>query len=282
MPLRRSLGRPWRHLGRKSAIAVAVVLVAVAATGVWLVTRPGDAAAAQTITATVSSGTYQQTVSATGTLAPLREGDLSFGVSGRVTKVFVGAGDAVHKGDVLATLDATSLRAALDSASAQLDASQAQYTDDADADASSTQLAADSASVASAKSGLSQAQDDLDSATLRSTMTGTVASVDVAVGDQVSGTSSSSSSASSGGASTGGTSPANGASDSSSSSSSSSGSTDAAFVVVSPHRFKVVADVAAADVASVRKGMQAQITPTGATQPVYGTVTAVGLVAEAS
>jgi multidrug efflux pump subunit AcrA (membrane-fusion protein) len=78
MPLGRSWGRPLGRRARRIIAAVVVVLVVVAATGIWLLTRPGDAAAAQTITATVSSGTYQQTVSATGTLAPLREGDLSF------------------------------------------------------------------------------------------------------------------------------------------------------------------------------------------------------------
>ena len=50
--------------------------------------------------------------------------------------------------------------------------------------------------------------------------------------------------------------------------------------MVSPRHFKVVADVSADDVTSVRKGMQAQVTPAGATDPVYGTVTDVGLVAE--
>jgi hypothetical protein len=52
--------------------------------------------------------------------------------------------------------------------------------------------------------------------------------------------------------------------------------------VVTPRHFTVAADVAADDVASVKKGMQAQITPSGATTPVYGTVTDVGLVATAS
>ena len=182
-----------RRMGRRGVAVVVVVLLAAVGTGVWLLTRPPDAAAAQTVTATVSAGTYQQTVSATGTLEPTKQADLDFAVSGRVTRCSVAAGDKVEKGDRLATLDTSSLDAALTAAQAQLDAAQAQYDDDVDADASSTQLAADSAAVAAAESSLSQAQDDLDAATLRSTMSGTVASVDLTVGDQVSGSAASSS-----------------------------------------------------------------------------------------
>ena len=263
------LGR-LRRMGRRGVVALVVVLLAVVGAGAWLLTRPSGAAAAQTVTSTVAAGTYQQTVAATGTLEPTREADLDFAVSGRVTKVYAAAGDKVIKGDRLATLDTSSLDAALTSAQAQLDAADAQYDDDVDADASSTQLSSDSAAVAAAKSALSQAQDDLDSATLRASMTGTVASVDLTVGEQVSGSSSSSSSPSSGDGS-----------DGSDGSDASSGTTSQV-VVVSPRHFKVVADVAADDIASVKKGMQAQVTPSGATTPVYGTVTDVGLVAEAS
>jgi multidrug efflux pump subunit AcrA (membrane-fusion protein) len=263
-----SVGR----LGRRGVAVVVVVLLAAAGVGAWLFTRTPDAAAAQTVTATVASGTYQQTVSGTGTLEPTRQADLDFAVSGRVTSVLVGAGDHVEKGEKLATLDTSSLDAALTSAQAQLDAAQAQRDDDVDADASSTQLSADRAAVAAAESALSQAQDDLESATLRSTMTGTVASVDLTVGDQVSGSSSNGSNGSNG-ATGGATSDPTGGSDT---------TTTSQVVVVSPRHFKVVADVAADDVSQVKKGMQAQLTPNGATDPVYGTVTAVGLVAEAS
>ena len=77
------LGRV-RRLGRRGVAAVVVVLLAVAATGAWLLTRPSGAAAAEQVTATVAAGTYQQTVSATGTLEPTRQADLDFAVSGRV------------------------------------------------------------------------------------------------------------------------------------------------------------------------------------------------------
>lgn len=274
--LGRTLGRTVgrlrpRRLGRRGVLGLVVVLLATVGIGGWLVTRRTDAVAAQTITATVATGTFQDTVSATGTLEPTRQADLDFGVSGRVTQVKVAAGDKVAKGDVLARLDRTSLDAASASAQAQLDAARAQYDDDLDADASSTQLASDSAAVAAAESNLSQAQDDLDSATLTATMKGTVASVGLTVGDQVSGSSTS------GGGSSGGSGAGGGTTTTTTST-----ATSAGVVIISPKLFKVVADVSAADVPSVKQGMQAQVTPSGATDPVFGTVTAIGLVAQAS
>lgn len=53
-------------------------------------------------------------------------------------------------------------------------------------------------------------------------------------------------------------------------------------MIVAPRYFKVVAAVSARDVPEVKKGMQAQVTPSGSSAAVYGTVTSVGLVAESS
>jgi macrolide-specific efflux system membrane fusion protein len=264
-------------------IGLVVLLVATTGAGAWLLTRRTDAVAAQTITSTVATGTFQDTVTATGTLQPTRQADLDFAVSGRVTSVEVAAGDKVTKGDVLARLDRTSLDAALTSAQAQLEAAQAQYADDVDADASSTQLSSASAAVAAAKSSLSQAQDDLDAATLKATMSGTVASVGLTVGDQVSGSSGSSGSSGAGAGTGTGTGGGSGTgSTTGTGTGSTASSTTTAVVVVSPRLFEVEADVSADDVTSVKKGMQAEVTPSGAGVAVFGTVTSVGLVATAN
>ena len=78
------LGRV-RRMGRRGVAALVVVLLAVAGTGAWLLTRPSGPRRRRPVTATVAAGTYQQTVSATGTLEPTRQADLDFAVSGRVT-----------------------------------------------------------------------------------------------------------------------------------------------------------------------------------------------------
>ena len=147
---------------------------------------------------------------------------------------------------MLATLDTVSLDAALASAKAQLEA--AETTAANDGSESSTQRAANDASLASADADVVQAEDNLDAATLRATFTGTVASVDIAVGDQA-GSSSSSARAATGQGATRPLTTIDGAPSRS----------------VDPTTFVVDADVAADDITQVKKGLQVQITPTGAT-----------------
>jgi RND family efflux transporter MFP subunit len=236
-------------------LVVGVVVVAIAGSGAYLMLRPASAAVAPTAVS-VARGTYQTTVSATGTVQPENEADLDFAVAGTVTKVLVKAGEHVHKGQALARMDDTSLRAALTSATSSLVSANTAYSDDADAAATSTQLAADSASIDSARAAVAQAQDAVDNATLRSTITGTVAAVDLTVGESVGGSS------------------AQAASDTS--------TTTYQVTVVSAKHFTVDATVAASDVASLKKGMQAQITPSGSTTTVYGIVKSIGLVAQTS
>jgi multidrug efflux pump subunit AcrA (membrane-fusion protein) len=256
--------------GRKrvlwSAVAVAVVAAGV---GGWLVFWPASAEqAAQSPTARATSGPQRQSVSASGTVRPARQADLDFAVSGTVTAVLVHEGDTVKAGQELARVDDALLAAQADAAAATLDAAQAKR--DGDAGASDTQLAADDAAVVSARSRLDAARADLGHARLRSTIAGTVASVGLAVGDQVSA-----------GASDG-DSPQDGSNQPTSPSAAQDDQSDAtaAVTVVSTDRFVVAANVAAASVKSVKKGQQTEITPVDATQPVEGTVTSVAAVAE--
>jgi len=241
----------WRRLRtvRRRWWVIATVLVVAAGTGLWWTERDSQAAGAQTTTGTVSRGDYSTTVTASGTIEPARQEDLSFAVAGEITVVRVAAGDRVHRGDVLARIDDDALVAQRDAARSQLDAALTQLDEDEDADASDTQLAADEASVAAARSQLAQAEEDVDDAVLRAPMNGTVSAVNIAVGDQA-------------GSMTG-------------------DSTSAAITVISTRSFQVDASVGAADAASLKKGMQVEIAPTGATDTVYGTVTSIGAIATA-
>jgi HlyD family secretion protein len=71
-------------------------------------------------TATLSKGTLIATASATGSIQPESEVNLSFQTTGKVTRVNVAAGDMVKKGDVLATLDMADQEAALQQAQSAL------------------------------------------------------------------------------------------------------------------------------------------------------------------
>lgn len=250
---------------RQYLVSAVVVLAVIGVAGCWFLSHAESATAEATV-ATVSTGTFQETVTGSGTIAPAKQADLDFAVSGRVTAVEVEAGDTVSKGDVLATLDTVSLDAALASAEAQQEAAETTVANDGSE--TSTQRAANDASLASAKADVAQAKDDLDAATLTATFSGTVASVTIAVGDQA-GSSSSSGSSGSAAAGTGAT-----ATDTASTAST------AAVTLVKPTKFVVDVDVAAADIEQVKEGLQVEITPADATEAIFGTVKDVGRVAE--
>jgi multidrug efflux pump subunit AcrA (membrane-fusion protein) len=54
-----------------------------------------------------------------GQIAPLEQSSLAFQQSGMITKIYVNIGDMVHKGQLLATIDPSTLRAQLSQAQAQ-------------------------------------------------------------------------------------------------------------------------------------------------------------------
>ncbi|MCZ4498751.1 MAG: secretion protein HlyD [Marmoricola sp.] len=250
-PLSRLAARARAVPRRWWLIAVVLVLVGI---GSWLKFGPEPAATTQSVTATVGTGTYKSTVTATGTITPKKEADLSFTSSGSVTRVAVAVGDKVQKGDVLAKIDATSLIAQRDAAEAAVTAAQTQLTEDAGG--TTAQLSSDRASLASAQSQLATAQDAVDNATLTAPFAGTVSAVGVEVGDQ---------------AGSGGNTPA-----------STGSATISAVTVISPKSLVIDANVSSSDVTQLKKGMQAEITPTGGGDVVYGTVSDVGVIASAS
>ncbi len=278
-----------RLLNKRRSIAAAVVIVVLAGggTGIWFATQ--SSAAGPSITTTnqtesVTTGTITQTVSSTGTIEPASQANLSFAVSGSVTAVNVTVGQTVTAGQSLATIDPTSLTASATQAQATLSSDQSKLATDQADGASATQVAADQAAVASSQAQVTSAQTSLADATLTSTIAGTVASINLSVGQQVSGSGSSSSPSSSNSSGNGSTTPSasrSTAASSSSSSSSSTGSTSQ-FVVVSTGSYIVNATVDDTQVSQVAIGDQAVITPSGATTPVYGTVGSIGLLASSS
>jgi multidrug efflux pump subunit AcrA (membrane-fusion protein) len=117
-----------RFLRRKVTI-VAAVVIALAIGGVVMYAR-GGAATVQYRTAAATLGTIEQTLSLTGNLASVSQANVNFQVSGTVTGVAVTAGQSVTAGQVLATIDATSLQASLTQVQAALQAAQAKLTAD--------------------------------------------------------------------------------------------------------------------------------------------------------
>ena len=258
--------------GRRSTIVGATValVVVVGGVGAWAVNRSSASDAATPTLVSATSSTIRQSVSANGTIQPANQANLSFAVSGTVTAVPVAVGDQVKVGTTLATVDSSSLKTAVTLAQANVTANQDQLTAQQNAGSSAVQIASTEAQLAAAKSKLTDAQAALAEAAMTSQIAGTVAQVNIAVGDKTGG---SSGSAGSSGASSSGAAGASG---------SSSASSTAQIVVISTTSWVVDASVTSADLPQLKKGLQAEITPTGSTTKVFGTLKSVGIVASSS
>lgn len=249
--------------GRWIALVAVVVVIALGC-GAFLLLRPQPTAQPQprSRTFTVQKGTEVVAVGLTGTLSPQVQVNRSFPVPGTVTKVYVAAGDTVTKGQKLARIDDEDLQDALALAKANLETAEANLDDVSDSGTSAAITAA-RAQVKSARAAVASAEDDLDNAVLRSAIDGTIASVDLEVGDTVSGSGASGNSGGMGG-------------------SNSSSSSSAQFVIISTDAWKLDATVGSADLANLKAGQRATVTPDGATEPISGTVASVGIVATSS
>jgi macrolide-specific efflux system membrane fusion protein len=274
--IRRLRGRP------RLSVAVAVVAVLAIGIGSYAATRGGGAAAAATPTKlqTVATGTIKQSVSATGTLVPAQQESLTFAVSGQVTAVDVAAGDKVKAGQVLAKIDAASLAVNVAQAKASVATAQAKVDADATNGATSTQTSADQAALTAAENQLSSAESQQAYATMTSPIDGVVATVNLVKGQTVSGTTSSGASGTSGTSGTGTSGGGGGGATSGASTgtSSTSPNTTAQILVISTSSWIVNATVDATSVGLISKGDQAQLTVTGSTGTVYGTISSIGLV----
>jgi multidrug efflux pump subunit AcrA (membrane-fusion protein) len=224
----------------------------------------------------VTSSTIRQSVSASGTIQPAHRADLTFAVNGTVTSVRAAAGDRVKAGAVLATVDTATLQSAVTAASASVSATQDQLTAQQGASSSAVQIAATQAQLTDAQGKLTEARSALAAASMTSPIAGTVAQVEIAVGDKVGSSGSAGSSSSATGSGSSATSAGSG------SSSAGSSSTTAQIVVISTTSWVVEASVGSADLPQLKKGLQAEITPSGSATKIFGTVRSVGIIASSS
>jgi multidrug efflux pump subunit AcrA (membrane-fusion protein) len=281
--LSRTLTPAWVTRRRAGWIALgAAIVLVLAGVGGYLVASSGSSAASAqetTTTETVSTGTLRQTVAASGTLAPAVDDTLGFSSSGVVTSVTATVGQTVSKGQQLATIDSASLAATVAQDNATVAADQAKVDDDTDV--SAAQLAADQAALTAAQNALSSAKAALTGAALTSPINGVVASVGLTVGEQVSGSGSGGSG--SGGSGSGGSgsgasgSGSSGSGSSATGSAASSDSSSSGIEVISTNSWIVNATVDATSVALIKAGEEAQLTVTGVTGTIYGTISTIAV-----
>ena len=261
-----------KHRRWKWWVLAAVIVVAALVVG-YLALRPraADSPTTRTQEATATMTTIQTTVGASGTIAPAQRADLSFSSAGTVASVAVAVGDKVVAGQALAAIDLTDLQSAVDAAQSGVDAAQSDYNT-AVASGSSSRITAAKSTLKTKQNALDNAKTALQNGTLTAPFDGTVAIVNVAVGDKV-GSSSGSSGGSgqysntgsvSGGSNSGGT------------------SSSAAITVISTDTYQVTTSVGSADVGQVAKGQACTVVPNGTTTQLPGTVASVGVIASSS
>src|SRR4051794_6509171 len=141
--------RPSRRHPSPLNLALGALALGGVVAAVIVVGPESQATTASERVVTVSKGVVQSTVSGSGNLSPANQMELSFGASGKVTKVYVKAGEHVTAGELLARIDPTS--AEVDLAEAKATLSSAQDTlDDIQSGTTTTSTASTSATGATA------------------------------------------------------------------------------------------------------------------------------------
>jgi RND family efflux transporter MFP subunit len=121
----RSGGKTGKVLGYAAAVIGAVVIIAALALGFRNQTPAVEVVTAQK----PDVGGRSAILNASGYVTPRRRATIAAKITGRVTGVFFDEGTHVHAGQLLATLDDSDVRKALDSAKADRDSSQAAIAD---------------------------------------------------------------------------------------------------------------------------------------------------------
>lgn len=182
---------------------VPLVLLILAGTGWWYFTRAGDEGGTGYRFVTVEAGDLESVVSTTGTLSAVTTVEVGTQVSGRVYEIMVDFNDQVREGQVIATIDKTLLQSAVADADANLERNQAQvaqaqreferlqplfdkqFITEVEFNQAKYNLEVAEATLKSARVSLDRAQKNLQYATIRAPISGTVIERNVDVGQTV-------------------------------------------------------------------------------------------------
>ena len=186
---------------RTLIIAMPCVVILLAAAGLYL--RNGKSDDFQFRTDTVKQGNISVVVTATGTLSAVITVQVGSQVSGNIEKLYADFNSRVRRGQIVAELDTTFLKAALNEAEANVQRAKVQLADakrnldrttvlftknlvaQLDLDAARTTYEAASATVKQMQAQMDRARVNIDYATIRSPIDGVVISRNVDVGQTV-------------------------------------------------------------------------------------------------
>jgi HlyD family secretion protein len=152
--------RTWIITGLVAVLIAGGVFASTRAT-----TSDTSSALANATTAPVTRTTLFTSVDSNGSIIPQSTVDLSFGSSGTVEQVNVDMGDEVQQGDVLATLDATSLQLAVTHAEQAYIRQQLAYSETVEADP--TDVAVAEAAYNSAVASYNAARQDYSNLSIK-------------------------------------------------------------------------------------------------------------------
>jgi len=107
-------------------ILFTAILLVIASLAYWFYTKKETRSVVKFETAQVQTGSISNTVTATGTVQPVKQVEVGTQVSGVIQKIYVDYNSKVTKGQLLAELDKTPLLAQLASSRADLDAASSQ------------------------------------------------------------------------------------------------------------------------------------------------------------
>jgi len=124
-----ALGKQAPRRGPGRWIVAVLILAAVAAGGWWYWSSSSSSTAPVYVTSAAERGDITTTITATGTLQPVTQVDVSSELSGVVRTVEVSENQTIAKGDVLLTLDTTRRVAQVERAEASVEAARAKVDD---------------------------------------------------------------------------------------------------------------------------------------------------------
>lgn len=267
----------WR---RRSPILAATGLTVAGVVVAIVVVATGASGAGGYRTALSTTATVEQTLSVTGPVDPVNKATADFQVSGTVSAVNVAVGQTVAAGQLLASLDTTTLQQDVSSAQLKLSGDQAKLSEDQSSASTTTtttttttptgatgangaaaspghaspaasapsaahdspqQLATDQAAIDSDQAALIKAQQSLADAQLTSPIAGIIASVGLAAGQSVT-----------------------------------AGSASAVITIINTDAYAVTASLPSSQSAAVHVGDEASVTINGTTGTLAGTVSRVG------
>lgn len=110
---------------KKRNIVIFLALIIIMAGGWYFISKRSSGKTMTFETVTVTRGNISNTVTATGTIQAITTVQVGTQVSGVIKKIYVDYNSRVKKGQLLAQLDETPLRAALDQSKAAVEAAQA-------------------------------------------------------------------------------------------------------------------------------------------------------------